>query len=217
MNARALRKAPALLRQPKRALRMTFDPTGRALAQDCLYLPVGGSQNPMTNRCCRRFDGRVFDQHRDLALDNRQSSNRRRSVGLNQNLGKLQIRPPQKIKGDQIRNFALDRAQSVHATTPAASRIISVKNVLFSHNFRRVNFASRRRICSRSYIGEPHLCPDQTEFAAIDAAERCGACERHWHSDGTEMAPKLERGWMLVPVGMVARRRVAADLFRALA
>ena len=210
MSARTLRKASALVRQPKRVRRMTFDPAGRALAQDCLHLPVGGSQNPMTNRCCRRFGGRVFDQHRDLALDNRQSSNRRRSVGFNQNLGELPIRPPQKIKGDQVRNFALDRVQSVHATTPAASRITSVKNVLFSHNIRRVNFASRRRICARSYMDEPHRCPDQKEFAALDAAERCGACERAWHPDGTEMAPKLERGWMLVPVAMVERRRFAA-------
>ena len=46
--------------------------------------------------------------------------------------------------------------------------------------------------------------------AALAAAERCGACKHAWHTDGTELAPKLERGWMLVPAGMVERaRRVA--------
>lgn len=49
-----------------------------------------------------------------------------------------------------------------------------------------------------------------TRAGALDAAERCGACERAWHPDGTEMAPKLERGWMLVPAWMVERVRRAA-------
>jgi hypothetical protein len=44
----------------------------------------------------------------------------------------------------------------------------------------------------------------------IDAAERCGACERAWHPDGTEMAPKLERGWMRVPTSTIEHRRRAA-------
>ncbi|MEE7478445.1 hypothetical protein [Methylobacterium hispanicum] len=46
---------------------------------------------------------------------------------------------------------------------------------------------------------------------ALAAAARAGACERDGLPDGTERAPRLERGWMLFPQAShgVTRRAVA--------
>ncbi|MGN8092835.1 hypothetical protein [Methylobacterium sp. 22177] len=47
---------------------------------------------------------------------------------------------------------------------------------------------------------------------ALDAAESMRLCERSYHPDGTELAPRLNRGVMLVLSRMVPafRRRAAA-------
>ncbi|GAA0267441.1 hypothetical protein LNAOJCKE_3017 [Methylorubrum aminovorans] len=36
-------------------------------------------------------------------------------------------------------------------------------------------------------------------LSALDTAERMLACERTFHADGTERAPRLERGFTLTP------------------
>ena len=43
--------------------------------------------------------------------------------------------------------------------------------------------------------------------ACLDHAEEIGACQRTWHFDGTEFAPRFIRGLMLVPAAMVSRTR----------
>ncbi|MGA4552353.1 hypothetical protein [Methylorubrum aminovorans] len=48
-----------------------------------------------------------------------------------------------------------------------------------------------------------------TYQGALDAAERIGACERSFHLDGTEMAPRLERGFTITPMAQRARRVAA--------
>ncbi len=40
---------------------------------------------------------------------------------------------------------------------------------------------------------------------AIETAERMLACERTFHADGTERAPRLERGFMLTPASRRAQ------------
>lgn len=46
---------------------------------------------------------------------------------------------------------------------------------------------------------------------ALDAAESMRLCERSFHPDGTELAPRLDRGVMLVPARMLpSRQRRAA-------
>ena len=51
-----------------------------------------------------------------------------------------------------------------------------------------------------------------TYGGALDAAESMRLCERSFHPDGTEQAPRLDRGVMLVLSRMVPafRRRAAA-------
>lgn len=50
-----------------------------------------------------------------------------------------------------------------------------------------------------------------TYGSALDAAESMRLCERSFHPDGTELAPRLDRGVMLVLARMVpAFRRSAA-------
>jgi hypothetical protein len=44
----------------------------------------------------------------------------------------------------------------------------------------------------------------------LDRAEAWAACERRWHPDGTELAPRLARGFSLLPERMIADRRRAA-------
>lgn len=48
-----------------------------------------------------------------------------------------------------------------------------------------------------------------TYQGALDAAEAMGACERSFHLDGTELAPRLERGFTITPMAQRARRAAA--------
>lgn len=45
----------------------------------------------------------------------------------------------------------------------------------------------------------------------LDTGEAWQVIARAWHPDGTELAPRLERGWTVAPAAMVARcvRRAA--------
>lgn len=44
----------------------------------------------------------------------------------------------------------------------------------------------------------------------IEMAEEWGACARAWHLDGTELAPRLERAWFILPRAMVPAARSEA-------
>lgn len=55
-------------------------------------------------------------------------------------------------------------------------------------------------------IHEGRVVATGTYAAILDEAESLGVCARAWHPDGTEFAPKLVRGWMVLPEAMADRQ-----------
>ncbi len=139
-------------------------------------------------------------------LDTAQKLSRRLLLDPKQGLSEIHIRVAQKAKRNACLSIIGDLVEIRHGIEPHFHCRLGKKNIRAECRLATTN----KRYCRKCTLTPEAAVYRGTDAGALYTVEQCAAYKRHWHPDGTELAPRLERGWMLVLARMVERVRRAA-------